>query len=224
MWCCGETAVMTQVAVKTTWMNCCWNSCFHNKTMQTTPVLISRIYLMFSVRPCLGTNSLPFVFSWTAKFYACKLDFSKLYIYKILTLNLRFPKGDMERLRDALQLPANYICSQGTIATGMEALMILLRRLAYPNRWSDLVPVFGRTVSELSLIFNKVKLLLCPFVFPVEVAYRSCLYSPFILPFLNLTRGVESLTVHFVLFAWVLFVLDYEVKLREKFNSSYSLE
>ena len=76
----------------------------------------------------------------------------------------------MERLRDALQLPANYICSQGTIATGMEALMILLRRLAYPNRWSDLVPVFGRTVSELSLIFNKVKLLLCPLVFPVEVA------------------------------------------------------
>lgn len=68
----------------------------------------------------------------------------------------RFPKGDMERLRDALQLPANYICSQGTIATGMEALMILLRRLAYPNRWSDLVPVFGRTVSELSLIFNKI--------------------------------------------------------------------
>ena len=99
--------------------------------------------------------------------------------------------------------------------------MILLRRLAYPNRWSDMVPVFGRTVSELSLIFNKIKLLLCPFVFPVEVA---CIHSPFILPFLNLTRGVESLTVHFVLFASVLLVLDYEVKLREKFNSSYSLE
>lgn len=73
----------------------------------------------------------------------------------MLTLNLRFSKGDMEKLRDALQLPANYICSQGTNATRMEALMILLRRLAYPNRWSDLVPVFGRTVSELSLIFNK---------------------------------------------------------------------
>lgn len=76
----------------------------------------------------------------------------------------------MERLRDALQLPANYICSQGTNATGMEALMILLRRLAYPNRWSDLVPVFGRMVSELSLIFNKVKLLLCSFIFAAEAA------------------------------------------------------
>lgn len=82
----------------------------------------------------------------------------------------------MERLRDALQLPANYICSQGTIATGIEALMILLRRLAYPNRWSDLVPVFGRTVSELSLIFNKVKLLLCLFIFPVELASIPLLF------------------------------------------------
>ena len=88
----------------------------------------------------------------------------------MLTLNLRFSKGDMEKLRDALQLPANYICSQGTNATGMEAMMILLRRLAYPNRWSDLVPLFGRTVSELSLIFNKVKMLLCSFIIPVEVA------------------------------------------------------
>ena len=76
----------------------------------------------------------------------------------------------MERLRDALELPAKYICSQGTIATGMEALLVLLRRLAYPNRWSDLVPVFGQMVSELSLIFNEVKLLLCSFIFPVEVS------------------------------------------------------
>lgn len=194
MWCCGKTAVMT------TWMNCCWDSCFHNKMMQTTPVLISRIYLMFSARPCLGTNCLTFVFSWTATFYAGKLEFSKLYIYiKILTLKLRFPKGDMERLQDALQLPATYICSQGTIATGMEALMILLRRLAYPNWWSDLLPVFGRTVSELSLIFNKVKLLIC-------LPCRSCLYSPFILPFLNLTRGCrESYSTFCVCLSFVCF-------------------
>ena len=29
---------------------------------------------MFSARPCLGTNSLLLVFSWTAKFHAFKLD------------------------------------------------------------------------------------------------------------------------------------------------------
>ena len=108
----------------------------------------------------------------------------------------------MERLRDALELPANYICSQGTIATGMEALMVLLRRLAYPNRWSDLVPVFGRTVSELSLIFNEVKLLLCSFIFPVEVA---CIPLSFYHSWIWL-GGVESLTVHFVFVCLILFV------------------
>ena len=60
----------------------------------------------------------------------------------------------MERLLSALDIPASYICSQRTHATGMEALMILLRRLSFPARWCDLVPVFGRSEPELSLIFN----------------------------------------------------------------------
>ncbi|XP_031554794.1 uncharacterized protein LOC116291725 [Actinia tenebrosa] len=68
----------------------------------------------------------------------------------------RFQKNDMEHLLDCLQIPEHFVCSQRTKATGMEALMILLRRLAYPNRWCDLVPIFGRPESELSLIFNKV--------------------------------------------------------------------
>ena len=68
----------------------------------------------------------------------------------------RFPKGDMYRLKETLEIPENYICSQRTIATGMEALMILLHRFSYPNRWCDLVPMFGRSESELSLIFQKV--------------------------------------------------------------------
>ena len=54
----------------------------------------------------------------------------------------------------------------------------------------------------LSWIFNKVKLLLCSFVFPVEVAcIPLSLYHSWIW-----LGGVESVTVHFVLFAWVLFV------------------
>ena len=68
----------------------------------------------------------------------------------------RFQNNDMDRLARALKIPATYICSQGTIATRMEALMILLRRLAYPNRWCDLEAMFGRSESELTLIFNKV--------------------------------------------------------------------
>lgn len=64
----------------------------------------------------------------------------------------RFHKDDMERLLHALQIPGFYICQQRTHASGMEALMILLRRLVYPNRLCDFADVFGRSTSELSLI------------------------------------------------------------------------
>ena len=62
----------------------------------------------------------------------------------------------MSRLVTALSLPEKYKCNQGTIATGMEALMIMLRRLTYPNRLCDLVALFGRKESELSMIFATV--------------------------------------------------------------------
>ena len=66
-------------------------------------------------------------------------------------------KHDIYRLADALMLPARYTCVQRTTATGIEAgLMILLRRIAYPSRWCDLVPVFWRSKPESSLIFNTV--------------------------------------------------------------------
>ena len=62
----------------------------------------------------------------------------------------------MKRLFVALEIPEEYVCPQGTIATGMEALMILLRRFAYPNRWCELFSLFGRAEPELSQIFNTV--------------------------------------------------------------------
>ena len=68
----------------------------------------------------------------------------------------RFSKEDMVRLSVALNIPKYYICPQGTKATGMEALMLMLRRLVYPNRLSDLVSFFGLTEPELSQIFNTV--------------------------------------------------------------------
>ena len=75
---------------------------------------------------------------------------------KNINFDGRFQKHDMQRLLTALEIPECYICVQRTRATGTEALMILLRRLAYPARWCDLVPFFGRSESELSLIFNTV--------------------------------------------------------------------
>ena len=69
----------------------------------------------------------------------------------------RFEKDDLPRLYSALGIPDDYRCEQGTYTTGMEALMILLRRLAYPNRLNDLTTIFGRRKSELSMIFNMVR-------------------------------------------------------------------
>ena len=63
----------------------------------------------------------------------------------------------MERLSAALAIPDKHTCVQGTITTGMEALMVLLRRLSYPNRICDLAQLFGNLQSELSFIFNTVR-------------------------------------------------------------------
>jgi hypothetical protein len=68
----------------------------------------------------------------------------------------RFQASDIERLTAALGLSSVYRCRQGTRATGTEALLIMLRRLSYPARWCDLVPLFGMEEPELSSIFNRV--------------------------------------------------------------------
>lgn len=68
----------------------------------------------------------------------------------------RFGKLGFERLLLGLQFPTQYHCSQKTITTSREALLILLRRLAYPNWWCNLVTRFSRTESEMSLIFKEI--------------------------------------------------------------------
>ena len=58
----------------------------------------------------------------------------------------------------ALSIPAVYKCPNGTVAGGLEALLILLRRLTYPNRLCDLCQLFGRPEAELSMIIHEVTL------------------------------------------------------------------
>ncbi|CAH3017456.1 unnamed protein product [Porites evermanni] len=68
----------------------------------------------------------------------------------------RVEKHDLPRLVAALQLPPVFKCEQRSICDDMEGLCILLKRVAYPCRLSDLIPRFGRPVSVLSLISNDV--------------------------------------------------------------------
>ena len=67
-----------------------------------------------------------------------------------------FHKNDVPVLLEALQLLQSFTCHQGTTCDGIEALCIILRRFAYPCRYSNLIPRFGCPVPELSMISNLV--------------------------------------------------------------------
>lgn len=68
----------------------------------------------------------------------------------------RIEKKDLPRLADALQLPETFRCHQRTTADKLEGLCVLLRRMSFPCRYSDMIPRFGRPVPELSMIANTV--------------------------------------------------------------------
>ena len=70
--------------------------------------------------------------------------------------DFRVHKNDLVVLAEALQLPEKFICHQRTTADNIEGLSILLRRMAFPCRFSDMIPRFGRPVAELSMIYSEV--------------------------------------------------------------------
>ena len=56
----------------------------------------------------------------------------------------------------ALLKPCNCLpLQQRSVFDSMEGLCMLLRRVSYPCRYSDMIPRFGRPVSVLSLITNQ---------------------------------------------------------------------
>ena len=66
----------------------------------------------------------------------------------------RFYKHDLFVLMDAFGIPDKIVAEQGTVCSGMEGLCTLLKRLSFPCRYCDMVWAFGRSVSELCVIFN----------------------------------------------------------------------
>ncbi|KAM7430411.1 hypothetical protein ABFA07_018876 [Porites harrisoni] len=68
----------------------------------------------------------------------------------------RFKKRDLPVLVNVLGIPNQFTCSQRTVRDGMEGLCMVLRRMAYPCRYSNLIPRFGRPVPVLSMICNRV--------------------------------------------------------------------
>ena len=68
----------------------------------------------------------------------------------------RFEKHDLPLLKQSLRIPDRFVCPQGTVCSGMEGLCILLKRLNYPCRYSDMIHSFARPVPELCMITNTV--------------------------------------------------------------------
>ena len=68
----------------------------------------------------------------------------------------RCQKNDIKMLGEILGLPERFICYQGTICDRIEGLCIVLKRPAYPCRYSDLIYRFGKPVPVLSMIHNEV--------------------------------------------------------------------
>ena len=67
----------------------------------------------------------------------------------------RVRKRDLPLLADALGIPDVFICEQRSVVGGMEALCMLLKRLTYPCRYSDMMQRFGqRQVPVLCMATN----------------------------------------------------------------------
>ena len=66
----------------------------------------------------------------------------------------RFERGDIERLADVLQLPPTFECPQGSVCDRIEGLCILLRRPAYPCRYSDSISRCCSNKRSCSFSFN----------------------------------------------------------------------
>ena len=68
--------------------------------------------------------------------------------------NFRFEAADIRTLASRLRLPPVITLANGSTCDRVDAMCILLRRLSYPNRLSDIEPMFGRPQSTLSLIIS----------------------------------------------------------------------
>ena len=68
----------------------------------------------------------------------------------------RFWKNDIYILKDILQIPYEIISYNRLAVDGIEVLCILLRRFAYPVRYGDMVPRFGRPAPQFIVISTEM--------------------------------------------------------------------
>ena len=106
-----------------------------------------------------------------------KFDFDEWDTTECRT-ELMFDKRDVSLLHDSLDLPEKFTCCQRTVCDSFAGLCILLKRISFPCRYTDMVQRFGRSATELCLIFNQV-------LSHIYDAHYHCIQSwnqPFLMP------------------------------------------
>ena len=73
----------------------------------------------------------------------------------------RVEKWHIPMLADRLQIQPTFQCPQRSVCDGIEGLCMLLKRLAYPCRYSDMVHRFARLVPVLGMVTNTVLEYIC---------------------------------------------------------------
>ncbi|XP_031328307.1 uncharacterized protein LOC116159472 [Photinus pyralis] len=80
-------------------------------------------------------------------------DFNTLTEEEVL-LNFRFSRADLPRLFHVLHIPNVIVTDTRNRVDGFTALLILLKRMAYPCRLADLKAFFNMSSQSLSQIIN----------------------------------------------------------------------
>ena len=90
------------------------------------------------------------------EYWKCTFDLNSYGADNVLA-QFRFMKRDIPCLRHALDLPNEVTCHfyNDLVVNSTEALCVVLSRLAYPCRYVNMVPLFSRSVLQLSMIFNQ---------------------------------------------------------------------
>ena len=73
--------------------------------------------------------------------------------------NFRFSKAHVYELRERLNIPQKILCYNNVHLDGVEALKMMctfLKMFSYPCKYVDMVPLFVRSIPQLSIICNHV--------------------------------------------------------------------
>ena len=66
----------------------------------------------------------------------------------------RVLRSHIDDLKNVLNIPQKIVTCQRIVSSGVDVLCVLLKRSAFPRRYTDMVSTFGRNETELCPIYN----------------------------------------------------------------------